>query len=99
MQGSQANPGYDTVIGPEGLERALMDLYEQSQKDPVFAAEGHYIIYQFGQQKSLIKIDMSAHPYKFWYYDLWGRPATSVVKETIAQFLLDKESEKEGGQL
>ena len=80
--------------GPSGLEKLLNELYEETRLDSIFAAKEHYILYRFGQQKSLIKLDFSTPPFQFWYYDLWGRPATNIVKETIAHFLL----EKGGGQ-
>ncbi|OGT64188.1 MAG: hypothetical protein A3J38_02305 [Gammaproteobacteria bacterium RIFCSPHIGHO2_12_FULL_45_9] len=95
MQASPMAANYRVVDGPEGLASALTDLFEQSKNDPVFAAEGHYLLYQLGQQKSLIKVDMSVQPFQFWYYDLLGRPATAAVKETVASFLLDKASERE----
>lgn len=86
---------YILAQGPEGLKSVLEDLLEKSQKDPVFAAKEHYIYYQIGEQKSLIKVDMSGHPVTFWYFDLLGRPATRVVKKTIADFLWEKCGEKE----
>lgn len=80
--------------GPEGLRDVLDDLLEKS-RDPVFAAEPHYIKYQLGGQKSLIKVDMSEKPYLFWYCDLLGRPITKAVHYTIADFLWEKGGEKE----
>jgi hypothetical protein len=81
--------------GPEGLEQVLNDLFDKSKSDPMFAAEEHYILYQLGNQKSLIKVDNSKIPFQFWHYDSMGRPATFAVKTTIARFLWDKCGEKE----
>lgn len=78
--------------GPQGLTAVLSSLYKQSQLDPS-APTSHYILYRLGGQKSLIKVDMGQTPCQFWYYDLLGRPATQLVKETINQFLLDKYGE------
>lgn len=81
--------------GPEGLEKVLEELLEKSKSDPIFATQDHFILYQLGNQKSLIKIDMSQQPFRFWHYDLMGRPATFAVKDTIARFLWEKCGEKE----
>jgi hypothetical protein len=86
---------YIPAQGPEGLKSVLEDLLEKSKKDPVFAEKEHYIYYQIGEQKSLIKVDMSSNPVTFWYFDLLGRPATRIVKKTIADFLWEKCGEKE----
>lgn len=83
-------PGCRSAQGPEGLTYVLDDLLDQSLKDAAFAAAPHYVLYELGSQKSLIKVDMSMKPYQFWYCDLLGRPATKVVKETIARFLWEK---------
>ncbi|EKD72005.1 MAG: hypothetical protein ACD_46C00035G0002 [uncultured bacterium] len=85
---------YLVAEGPEGLATILDDFLEQS-KDPAFAASEHFILYQLGSQKSLIKVDTSKMPFHFRYHDLLGRPATNAVKETIAQFLWEKCGEKE----
>lgn len=76
--------------GAEGLRKELDQLWDKSQNDPVFAAMPHYILYRLNQQKALIKVDMSERPVQFWYHDLLGRPATRIVKKTIAQFLMEK---------
>lgn len=81
--------------GPAGLTAVLNSLYRQSQLDPL-AETSHYILYRLGGQKSLIKVDMSQSPCQFWYYDLLGRPATQLVKETVHQFLLDKYGQSSG---
>lgn len=86
---------YVLAEGPEGLNEVLNSLLTQAQKDHAFASTGHYIVYQLGDQKSLIKVDFNHSPFQFWYYDLLGRPITRVVKETIAQFLWEKGGEKE----
>ena len=82
------------AIGPNGLTDVLNDLLAQREKDPSFSRE-HFILYQLGNQKALIRVDTSQKPFQFWYYDLLGRPATKIVKETIARFLWDKCGEKE----
>jgi len=81
--------------GPEGLEAVLMELLQKTQTDPQFAEQEHYILYKLGNQKSLIKADLSKKPFKFWHYDLLGRPATLAVKDTIAQFVWEMGGEKE----
>jgi len=95
MQGKPL-PDYILAEGPEGLTKALTQLLDQSGKDASFAADPHYVLYQLGNQKSLIKIDMSEKPFYFWYYDLLGRPATNGVKDTIARFMKEKFGGKEG---
>lgn len=86
---------YIPAQGPDGLEKVLDNLFEKTQKDREFAGTEHYILYQLGNQKSLIKVDMSQPPFQFWYYDLLGRPATRTVKETVARFLWEKCGERE----
>lgn len=87
----------DSIVaeGPEGLEKVLNELLEKSKQDPAFASQEHNILYKLGSQKSLIKVNTSQMPFKFWHYDLMGRPATTVVKETIARFVWEKCGEKE----
>jgi hypothetical protein len=81
--------------GPEGLTRVLNELLEKAKSDPIFAGEEHFILYQLNAQKSLIKVDAKQVPFNFWHYDLMGRPATTVVKDTIARFLWEKCGERE----
>lgn len=87
--------GYIVAKGPEGLDEVLSDLLDKSKIDPIMKAKPHYILYELGNQKSLVKMDMSDWPILFWYYDLLGRPATSVVKDAIARFLWEKAGERE----
>lgn len=86
---------YIIAEGPQGLDNVLTELLQKSQHDPLFAKAEHYVLYQLGSQKSLIKIDTTQHPFRFWHCDLMGRPATQAVKETIAKFLWEKCGEKE----
>jgi hypothetical protein len=95
MESENLSLQYTPADGPKGLEKVLADLLEKTQKHQALAATEHYILYQLGNQKSLIKVDMSQPPFKFWYYDLLGRPATRIVKETIAQFLWEKGGDRE----
>lgn len=88
-------PEYTIAEGPEGLKKVLEDFLKSAQEDVAFANEAHYILYQLGNQKSLIRADFSKKPFQFWYYDLLGRPATKAVKETIVEFLWEKCGEKE----
>jgi len=83
-------PEFTIAEGPQGLMDVLDSFLQQAQQDKVFRARYHYIMYHLKDQKSLIKVDMSEHPYQFWYYDLLGRPATNAVKDTIAEFLWDR---------
>lgn len=86
---------YVSVQGPKGLYEALSELLTQAHPDNALATKEHYILYELGSQQSLIKVDVSQLPFHFWYYDLLGRPATRVVKETIAKFLWEKGGERE----
>jgi hypothetical protein len=95
MESREFSLKYIPAHGPEGLAKVLDNLLEQSQKEREFAFTEHYILYQLGSQKSLIKVDMSQPPFQFWYYDLLGRPATRIVKEVIARFLWEKCGERE----
>lgn len=78
-----------TAVGPDGLKDALNHIFHQGLQDPLFAAEDHYIMYELGAQKALIKADMSQKPFHFWYCDLLGRPATPGVIRTIEAFLAE----------
>lgn len=84
--------------GPEGLEKVLDELLAKAKADPIFASQEHNIMYQLGGQKSLIKVDTNVIPFKFWYNDLMGRPATTVVKDIIARFVWEKCGERERAQ-
>lgn len=95
MHGIELPPTYVIAEGPEGLREVLDQFLESAKTDSEFAAVGHYILYQLGDQKSLIKVDMSATPYQFYYYDYLGRPATKAVKKTIVRFLWEKCGERE----
>lgn len=95
MGGMELPSKYDVAEGPEGLRQVLEALLAQSNRDAAFAAVPHYVLYQLGGQKSLIKIDLSQRPFQFFYYDLLGRPANGLIKETIAQFLWEFCGEKE----
>src|SRR3990167_10437722 len=86
---------YVVAEGPDGLTKILQEFLEKSKNDSTFAAEKHYVLYQLGSQKSMLCVDTDKTPFKFWYYDLMGRPATEAVKETIANFLWEHWGEKE----
>lgn len=90
MNSADLTQEYIIAEGPEGLKTALEALYAKASLDPVFAASEHYILYQLGDQRSLIKVETEEEPYQFWYNDLLGRPATKVVKDIIADFLWEK---------
>lgn len=78
--------------GPEGLMSVFEELLHQTKQ----GEEGeHIILYQLGNQKSLIKVDFRKRPFQFWYNDLLGRPMTKAVENTIAEFLWTKCGEKE----
>ncbi len=87
--------GYTLVKGPQDLEKTLNELLSQAKLDPVIKNRAHYILYELGDQKSLIKMDLNKWPVAFWHYDLLGRPATSAVKDVLARFAWDKCGEKE----
>lgn len=90
---------YEIAQGPDGLTQVLDDMLLRTKTDPQFAAEEHYILYQLGQQRSLLKVDLSEQPFQFWYFDLLGRPATNAVKDVVAKFLWEKGGEKDRFQL
>src|SRR5690348_15550876 len=87
--------GCMSVEGPAELAQSLDALLLKCTAEPAYANEPHYFFYQLGNQKALIKVDMSERPFLFWYGDLLGRPATRAVKETIAKFLYEKCGEYE----
>ena len=95
MQSNELPSDYVLANGPDGLMQALESFLSAAQQDPAFISDDHYILYQLGDQKSLIKVDMTQRPYHFYYRDLLGRPATRAVKDTIAHFLWEKCGEKE----
>lgn len=92
MESDMKLPDSIPAEGPEGLKAVLTSLFQKTHLDPE-APGSYYILYRLGGQKSLIKVDMQQTPCQFWYYDLLGRPATQLVKETVNQFLLDKYGE------
>jgi len=87
--------GYIVAKGPEELTKALNEILETSQKDSQFKASPHFVLYELGHQKSMIKMDTSEWPVIFWHYDLLGRPATTTVKDVLARFSWEKCGEKE----
>ncbi len=78
---------YIIAEGPEGLKKVLNDLWEEVEHNPNSAKQEHYILYQLSSQKSLIKIETDQMPFKFWCYDLMGRPITLPMREVLSQFL------------
>ncbi len=90
-------PGEDYIIaeGPEGLKNILEELLEKSKQDPVFARQEHFVLYTIGNLKSLMKVGTDQAPFKFWCYDLMGRPITLAMKEVLTQFLWEHWGEKE----
>lgn len=91
-------PEYTTADGPQGLMEVLETFRLQASQDAEFRAREHYILYCLNSQKSFIKVDMSEQPFQFWYSDVMGRPATNAVKETIAEFLLERCGEQDSQQ-
>src|SRR5690348_3307731 len=87
--------GYILANGPEGLKKVLDELLDQSKVDASLKERAQFILYELGNQKSLIKVDLNEWPVAFWHYDLLGRPATSTVKDILARFAWDKCGEKE----
>ena len=87
MENSYMSKKYEEVQGIEGLKSTLQAWYLKAQVDTDFAQQEHYLLYQNGDQKALIKIDFALMPYQFWYYDLLGRPATQSVKQALGRFL------------
>ena len=86
---------YIIADGPEGLIKVLNELLEKSKNDSTFAQQKHYVLYQLGNQKSMLRVDTDKGPFTFWHYDLMGRPATQAIKETIANFLREHWGEEE----
>lgn len=95
MLSNELPPDYDIAEGPDGLMSVLEGLLAKANQDPAFIAQDHFILYQLGNQKSIIKVDMTQTPYHFIYNDLLGRPATNVVKDTIVRFLWERCGEEE----
>jgi len=89
-EGEKLTYEYDTAEGPAGLKSVLESFYERTQTDPVFASRAHFILYQHGNQESVIKVDMTEEPCLFWYYDLLGRAITNPVRDVIAEFLWER---------
>ena len=87
--------GFIVAQGPQGLEQVLNELLEKSKSDATFKEQPHYVLYELGNQKSLIKMDLNEKPVMFWHYDLLGRAATSVVKDVLARFAWERCGEKE----
>jgi hypothetical protein len=87
--------GYIVARGPEDLEHTLGELLEKSKFDSILKSKAHFILYELGNQKSMIKMDLSEWPVVFWHYDLLGRPATTTVKDVISRFAWEKCGEKE----
>ena len=82
---------YEVANGPEGLRALLDELWERAQTKP-----GEFmILYQLGEQKSLIQVDARHQPFQFFYHDLMGRPPTNIVKTIIGTFLWERCGEKE----
>lgn len=82
---------YEVANGPDGLRALLDELWERAQQTP-----GEFmILYQVGEQKSLIKVDARKQPFEFWYHDLMGRSPTNAVKTIIGTFLWERCGEKE----
>jgi hypothetical protein len=81
---------YILAEGPDKLGQVLDDLLEKSKADPAFATQDHFVLYQLGSQKSLMKVDTSQRPFQIWYFDMMGRPETVVIKDTITRFLWDR---------
>jgi hypothetical protein len=91
----ETSTSYVIAAGPDGLKDVLNELLEKSRQDPLFARQEHHVLYQLGNQKTMIRIDTDQAPFKFWCYDLLGRPITVVLKNTLADFLWEHWGEKE----
>lgn len=85
---------YIIAEGPEGLKNVLSEFLIKSKQDPLFAKQEHHVLYQLGNQKTMIRVDTDKTPFKFWCYDLMGRPITIVLKNIIADFLWEHWGEK-----
>lgn len=90
----QTPESYIIAEGPEGLTKILEELLEKTKQDPGFAKQEHHVLYQLGSQKSMIRIDTDQTPFKFWCYDLMGRPITLPMKEVLTRFLWKHWGEK-----
>lgn len=74
-------PAYEIAEGPEALAALLDKLLEKYHQKNDSSENEYYILYKIGEQRSLIKVDISTMPFYFWFYDLLARPPTSSVKE------------------
>lgn len=86
---------YVRAEGPEGLKKVLEDLFVQATQDPVFAKQEHYVLYQLGGLKSMMRVDTDQAPFKFWCHDLMGRPMTLPMREVLMNFLWEHWGESE----
>lgn len=82
-------PDYVRANGLKGLTETLDKFLDEHDQGGALNTP-RYILYQMGNQQSLIRVDIDRIPFRFWYCDLLGRPATMAVKRTVAEFLLDK---------
>lgn len=79
------------VMGPEALYNQLKECALFAKQNSAYASSEHYILYQLGMQKSLIKLDFSHDPLQIWYCDLQNRPVTNKVKEAVLRFIQEQE--------
>src|SRR3990167_6140908 len=86
-------PVYIQANGLAGLSQTLDRLLEEHKHGEALTTP-RYVLYQLGSQQALIRVDIDQMPFRFWYCDLLGRPATRAIKEIIAEFLLDKCGER-----
>lgn len=84
-------PQYTPAIGQDGLADALNHLRQESDRDPEFARQDHYLLFRkdtnASTYESVIKADLSERPFQFWHFNTHFLPAIEVIKDTIKKFL------------
>lgn len=88
-------PNHTVVAGPEALKAALVRLWEACQNSPEIAKQDHYLLYQRGNQQSVLKIELNKKPFQFWYCDRDGRPMMPLMKRELANFTWENGVSKE----
>lgn len=82
----QAVQDYQVITGLDNMTGALETLASYVKTHPDHPQK-YVFLYQLNSQKSLLMVDVSQAPFKFYYNDLQGRPITEGLKKTLAAFL------------
>lgn len=82
-------PSYDyiPVQGLDHLSETLEMLYFKIKANPTLSSEDKYVLFQLGNQKSLLRITFAEEMPHFAYFDLFERPMTKNIKTVLINFL------------